>query len=384
MAPKRIYLDYAATAPPLPEASAAMAKWLRAENFGNPSSLHAEGRAAKAAIDVAREQVSGAFGCAFGEVTFTSGGTEAANLALVGAALAGATGHRTRVLASATEHHAVLETEPVLGAVGVSLERVAVDRWGRVRLDHLDDLLADDVLLVSVMFAHNELGTWQPVAEVGALAARYGALFHCDAVQAFGIAGPTGAPWNVASLGADLVSVSAHKLGGPKGVGALYVKAGTRLEPTIRGGGQEREMRAGTENVAAIAGFGAVAHEPAASVKRYTARTAFAAELVGLELTIAPDIATHPGILHCRARGISAETILIRLDRAGVGASSGAACSSGSLEPSHVLTACGFSPEEAKEGLRFSFGEATSVEDAVTAAHLLNEIVQDVRSTRAR
>ena len=383
MAVRRIYLDYAATAPIAPTAALAMAPWLSGE-FGNPSSLHAEGRAAKAALDVAREQVSRAVGCEFGEVVFTSGGTEAVNLALVGAALAGIDGHRTRALFGAAEHHAVLETEPVLGAIGCSVEVVPIDRYGRIDLNVLQDLLADDVLLVSLMFANNEVGTWQPVAEVARLAASHGALFHCDAVQAFGIPGPGGEAWSVGSLGADLVSLSAHKLGGPKGVGALYVKAGTPIRPVLRGGGQEREMRAGTENVAGIAGFGAVAAHPSDAKCRLAARTAFADALEGFEFTIPGEMPTHPGILHVRAPGVSAETVLIRLDRAGVSASSGAACSSGSIEPSHVLTACGYSPAEAKEGLRFSFGEETSIEDARSAAALLNEAVADVRSARAR
>ena len=383
MVDRRIYLDYAATAPLQPAARQAMEPWLTA-GFGNPSSLHAEGRAAKDALDIARERVSNAFGCEFGEIVFTSGGTEAINLALVGVALAGMDGHRTRVLVGAVEHHAVLETEPVLAVLGCAVELVPVDAEGRVDLAALDELLAEDVLLVSVMFANNELGTWQPVAEVARLAAHHGALFHCDAVQAFGIPGPDGAPWTVDSIGASLISVSAHKLGGPKGVGALYVKAGTLIEPVLRGGGQEREMRAGTENVAGIAGFGAVTTAPSDAKKRLAARNAFASELADLEFTLPLDVPTHPGILHVRAVGLSAETILIRLDRAGVGASSGAACSSGAIEPSHVLTACGYSMLEAKEGLRFSFGDATSVEDAVTAARRLNEIVAELRSARAR
>lgn len=384
MGESRIYLDYAATAPLMPEALQAMAPWLEGGNFGNPSSLHADGRAARGVLDIAREQVSNALGCEFGEVVFTSGGTEAINLALVGVALAAMDGHRTRVLVGATEHHAVLETEPVLAALGCAVELIPVDGFGRIDLSVLDELLADDVLLVSVMFANNELGTWQPVQEVARLAARHDARFHCDAVQTFGIPGPDDEPWNVGSLGADLVSVSAHKLGGPKGVGALYVKAGTPIEPVMRGGGQEREMRAGTENVAGIAGFGAVTTRSTDARGRLKARNAFASALEGVEFTVPDDVPTHPGILHVRASGLSAETILIRLDRAGVSASSGAACSSGAIEPSHVLTACGYSTLEAKEGLRFSFGDATPVAEAITAARRLNEIIAELGCVRAR
>lgn len=384
MAGRRIYLDHAATTPLRPEAARAMAHWLTGDNFGNPSSMHADGRAAKDAIDIAREQVSGALGCAFGEVVFTSGGTEAVNLAVVGSALAGVKRRRARVLFGASEHHAVLACEPLLAALGYVVEIVPTDRFGRIDLNALEDRLAADVLLVSAMFVNNEVGSWQPVREVARLAARHGALLHCDAVQAFGIPGPDGAAWTAAGLGADLVSVSAHKIGGPKGAGALYVRAGTPIQPIVCGGGQEREMRAGTESVAAIAGFGAAARWPSDATCRRRARDAFAAAARSAVRTLPGDIDAHPGILHVHVPGLSAETALIRLDRAGVSASSGAACSSGSLEPSHVLLACGFSPAEAKEGLRFSFGDATGVDEAVAAAGLLESIVDEVRSVRAR
>jgi len=384
VAVRRIYLDYAATAPLQPAARAAMEPWLT-EGFGNPSSLHAEGRAAKDAIDVAREQVSSALRCEFGEVIFTSGGTEAINLALIGTALAASGGSRSRILLGATEHHAVLHTEPLLAALGFHVEVVGVDRYGRVDLDRLEGKLADDVLLVSVMFANNELGTWQPVERIRGMTSAYGALFFCDAVQAFGLPEPGGNRWSVGSLGADLVSVSAHKVGGPKGTGALYVRAGTRIKPLLPGGGQEREMRSGTENVAGIAGFGAAAARRGNEGGRELARDAFESWIGGrAERSVPSDIPTLPGILHLRVPGVLAETILIRLDRAGVSASSGAACSSGSIEPSHVLAACGYSAAEAKEGLRFSFGDTTTVDDAEEAGTRFSEIVDDLRVDRAR
>lgn len=384
MASRRIYLDYAATTPLGPSAAMAMSQWLSVDHYGNPSSLHADGREARDAIDFARELVSAALGCSFGEIVFTSGGTEAVNLALIGAAFAARGTDRTRVLVSAGEHHAALECEPILLALGFKVEYVSVDSSSVIDLDRLEATLADDVLLVSAMLVNNEVGTWQPVEKVSALCARFGALFHCDAVQAFGLPAPDGLPWKVETLGAELVSVSAHKLGGPKGVGALYVKAGTPIKPLIRGGRQEREMRAGTENVPGIAGFGAVVRWPSDGKKRLRAREAFRAVVKDVVFTVPRDVPTHPGILHLRAPGVAAETALIRLDRAGVSASSGSACSAGSIEPSHVLLACGWSPAEAKEGLRFSFGDATAVEEAVHAAEILNEIVCDVRAARAR
>lgn len=366
---RRIYLDHAATTPVLPDVVAAMAPWL--SEVGNPSSLHAEGRRAKAAIDQAREIVSAALGCLFAEVIFTSGGTEAANLAIVGAALANQDSRRRRILFGAAEHHCVLYTEPVLRRLGYDVELIPVDRIGRVRVDVFESIVGEDVLLVSAMHANNELGTLQPVREIGEIAHRAGALFHTDAVQTF-----LSLDWGVDDLGADLVSVSAHKVNGPKGVGALYVRAGTKLQPPVAGGGQEREMRGGTENVAGIVGFGeAVRVVPRIEDRRGEASSAFLRSLdMDDALLTVPEAADRlPGHVHLRIPGVQAETMLILLDRMGVGASSGAACSSGSIEPSHVLLACGYSSEEAKEGLRFTFGQETSAEEAREAACRVNE-----------
>ncbi|HWA82783.1 MAG TPA: cysteine desulfurase family protein [Fimbriimonadaceae bacterium] len=353
---RRIYLDHAATTPLLPEVREAMAPWLDRE-FGNPSSLHEEGRRARAAIDEAREVLSGCLGCLFAEVLFTSSGTEAANLAIVGAALANEDPSRRRVLVGAAEHHCVLHTRPLLEKLGFRVEPIQVDRIGRLRLDTLEQMLGPDVLLVSVMHANNELGTIQPAGEALQLARQNGALFHCDAVQTFGF--PE----------ADLITYSAHKIYGPKGVGAIYIKAGTKVKPLAVGGGQEREMRAGTENVAGIVGFAAAVKAMPKAVNS-TARDVFLERLAaaGFVPTVPDSLDTLPGHAHGRFPGIDAETILIRLDRAGVSASSGAACSSGSLEPSHVLLACGYSEKEAKEGLRFTFGRFSTVADAEEAA----------------
>jgi cysteine desulfurase len=383
---RRIYLDHAATSPLVPEARDAMLPWL---DSGNPSSLYLEGRSARAAIDSAREVLSKSLGCSFGEVLFTSSGTEAANLAIVGSAIAGLNGTRKRILFSAIEHHCVLETTPLLTRLGYEVELVPVSPDGVVDMSSLETMLGDDLLLVSVMHANNEIGTVQPVTEVAALCSAAGALFHCDAVQAFGVL-----PLTVSGIGADFLSLSAHKLGGPKGVGAIYLRAGVKPQPLSLGGGQEREMRAGTENVAAIVGFAAAVKAALADTDRAermrVARDTFLSKLsnpsspphlaVSSPLRLSGSSEVLPGHAHLRFPGASAESMLIVLDRLGVSASSGAACSSGSLEPSHVLMACGYSEAEAKEGLRFTFGPSTTREDASEAAERVRQAVNQVAS----
>ncbi|MBS1723762.1 MAG: cysteine desulfurase [Armatimonadetes bacterium] len=373
---KRIYLDHAATTPLLPEAREAMLPWLGSP--ANPSSLHAEGRAARAAVDNAREVVSGALGCLFGEVVFTSSGTEATNLAILGAALANQDSSRRRVLFSAAEHHCVLNTGPILERLGFEVELVAVDQEGRINVANLVD---DDVLLLAAMEGNNELGTFNDVKRLGAQCHEVGALFFCDAVQTF----PYGL--NVDASKADMVAVSAHKLYGPAGAAALFVRAGTPIRAVTVGGGQERDMRAGTENVAGLAGFAAAASwclgHPEVQDRKRKARDAFAALLSDSGFVPTVEGANLPGHFHCRYPGIDASTLLIRLDRAGVSASSGAACSSGSIEPSHVLLACGYSELEANEGLRFTFGKDSTIEEAEEAARRVIECKDAVLSARS-
>jgi len=339
---KRWYLDNAATTPLAHEVREAMLPWLDA---GNPSSLYREGRAAKAAIDEARERVAARVGCLFAEVIFTSGGTEAANFAVVGAALANENPRRRRILISAAEHHCTLETAAVLNRLGYRVELLPVDHLGRVLIDQIP--FGDDVLLVAAMHANNELGTFNDISEIGRRARESGALYFCDAVQTF-----MKHPVSLDGLDADLIAVSSHKIHGPKGIGALIVRAGTKLKPLIHGGGQEREMRGGTENVAAIVGLGeAVRREPKPG--SVASREAFLSGIDAVRTipAVVPSLAGHA---HVRIPGKIAETALIRLDRAGISASSGAACSSGSTEPSHVMLAAGFSVAEAREGLRFT------------------------------
>lgn len=376
---ERIYADHAATTPLCDESRQAMEPWL-AGGFGNPSSLHAEGREAKDALDEARAALSGALRCEFGEVVFTSGGTEAANLAIVGTALANPDPRRNRILFSAAEHHAVLHTEPILERLGYRVEMVQTDQWSRPDLEHLGGLLGDDVLVVSAMHANNETGAvTADLQRLSSSVARVGALWHCDAVQTFGHL-----PLDEA-LQADLLTVSAHKLDGPKGIGALRVKAGTRAAPLIRGGGQEREMRGGTENVAGIVGFAAALGARRGDVLGIAdAFRSEASRLVpDLVWTLPERIQRLPGHTHFRIPRVSAESLLIVLDRLGVSASAGAACSSGAIEPSHVLLACGWSDEEAGEGARFSFGSSNSERDAVEAASRLAEAVATIRRRRS-
>lgn len=371
----------------LPVVREAMMPWLDG-GFGNPSSIHAEGRAARAAIDEAREVLSEELGSLFAEVLFTSSGTEAANLALFGTALSALENgnSRRRILIGSADHHCVLHTEERLAVWGFSVELLPVDRAARIDLDALKNALDDDVLLVALIHANNEFGTLNPVREAAALAHEVGAKVFIDAVQTFGTL-----PIRVDDLDADLLCVSAHKVYGPKGAGALYIRAGTDVSPMIVGGGQEREMRAGTENTAGIVGFAAAVRafpkleeHPAP----YRATQAFIDALDPGCLTVLrqseisnlkSEIRVLPGHAHLWFPGIGAESLLIRLDREGVSASAGAACSAGSLEPSHVMVAAGFSPIEAKEGLRFTFGRYQPAAEGVEAARRLNSVLADFR-----
>jgi cysteine desulfurase len=344
---RETYLDWNATAPLRPEAAAAIEAALALG--GNPSSVHRSGRAARRIVERARERVAALAGMPESGIVFTSGGTEANNLALAGAG-------RARVLVSAVEHPSVLQAVP-------QAEVIPVDRDGIVDLAWIDRALAADPrpALVSVMFANNETGVIEPLAEVVAIAHRHGALVHCDAVQAAGKL-PLG------GLGADLVTLSAHKLGGPMGVGALAVADGVELAPLLRGGGQERGRRAGSENLAGIAGFGAVAEvgdwsAVAALRDRLEAGLAAPAAVVGAG---APRL---PNTSAIALPGIAAETQVIALDLAGVMVSAGAACSSGKVGPSHVLQAMGLPPDIAACTIRVSLGWSTGAADI---AHFLD------------
>lgn len=358
-----------------------MLPWL---SSGNASSLHAEGRKAKDALDTAREVLATAFDSLFAEVLFTSGGTEAANLAILGSAIANEDTRRRRVLLGAAEHHCVHHTEGLLRHLGYEVQYVPVDREGMTNLDALEAMVGEDVLLVSIMRANNELGTIQPTRAIVGMAHRHGIRVHVDAVQAF--LKPELAE-RVSELGADLVTVSSHKVNGPKAVGAIYVRAGTPIKSLVGGGGQEREVRGGTENLAGIVGFGAAVKEQLATPKPTDPelRERLAARLVKREaIRTVAHAPTLNGHLHVRFPGIDADTMLIAFDRAGIAASSGAACSSGSVEPSHVMLACGYSPREAREGIRFTLGPETSIAQIEEAADRIDAILYRIGIQRFR
>ncbi|MDM7461310.1 MAG: cysteine desulfurase family protein, partial [bacterium] len=316
------------------------------------------------------------------EICFTSSGTESCNLAVIGCALK-APPHRRHILVSAVEHHCVLHAAEWLQSLGYTVEQIPVDGYGQVDPDAVRDRLRDETWLVSVMHANNEIGTLQPVEAIARLCKERGVWFHVDAVQTFGLL-----PVDVEAIGCDLLSVSAHKIYGPKGVGALYVRALTPLQPLMVGGGQERDRRAGTENVAGIVGFAeAVKIAQATRTPEAQRQAELRDQFIRAVLDTVPDatLTGHPtqrlpGNAHFRFRGVPADSLLIALDRAGIGASSGAACSAGSLEPSHVLLALGWTETAAQEGVRFTLGRDTTWDDLHFVAQTLAQEVARIRS----
>lgn len=371
---RRIYLDHNATTPVAPEVVEAMLPFLR-ETYGNPSSLHWFGQQARAALDGARAEVAALVGGQPAEVVFTSGGTEADNAALHGVATAAREGRR-QVLYSAIEHHAVTNAVRALARAGVPAEAVRARADGQVDLEDLEARLGEATVLVALMAANNETGVLQPVAEAARLAHARGALVLCDAVQA---AGKTAL--DVAALGVDLLALSAHKLGGPKGVGALWVRRGTRLEAWVRGGSQERNRRAGTENVAGIVGMGRAAALARSRLGTEPLRLAALRDDLERRLLLLPGAALNgtapriPNTLNVSFAGVEAESLLLALDLAGVAVSTGAACAAGTVEPSHVLRAMGLPPERVQASVRFSLGHGSTAEEVVEAAAVVGEAV---------
>ena len=383
---QRIYLDHNATTPLLPAVIDRMTEELR-EDFGNPSSVHHFGQRAKAAIDEARTNVANLIGADPSEVLFTSGGTEADNIAIRGAAEALEPTGKRHLVASAIEHEAVLNTLKALAKRGWTTTLLAADQAGIVSAAMLREALADDTALVSVMHANNEIGTIQPVAELARAAHARGALFHTDAVQSAGKI-----PVNVKTLGVDMLSMSAHKFYGPKGVGALWIRRGLRVLPLLTGGRQERSRRAGTENVAGIVGMGVAARIAADKMDEEGRRLATLRDrLEAGILRAVPGTAINgspaarvPNTTNISFDRVEAESLLIALDLQGIAVSTGSACSSGTLEPSHVLKAMGFSAHRAQNSIRFSLGASNTDAEIDRVITVLPGIVDKLRSlTRA-
>lgn len=377
----RIYLDYSATTPVDPQVREAMRPYFEGA-FGNPSAAHALGREAKATLEQARETVAGLLGTADkDEVVFASSGTEADNLALAGTAFAYQERGR-HIITSAVEHAAVLETCTALERGGFSVTYLPVNGHGVLDLEQLRRAIRPDTILVSLMHANNEVGMLFPLAEIGAITKERGVLFHTDAVQSFGKV-----PLDVRHFKIDLLSLSAHKIYGPKGVAALYVRRGVRLQSLLRGGGQERGRRAGTENVPAIVGLAEAARlmfleMPGEGERMGKLRDRFEAGVLARIEGVRVNAQKGPRLSHTSNltfEGVEAQTLVAALDLEGIAVSAGSACHVGSLQPSHVLRAMGLSPEHVEGSLRFSLGRFTREEDIDSMLVILPHLVARLR-----
>ncbi|MGH9453804.1 MAG: cysteine desulfurase family protein [Terriglobia bacterium] len=379
---RRVYLDNNATTPVASEVFQAMTPWLT-EGFGNASSIHWYGQQAAAAVEEAREAVAALLHAQAAEIVFTSGGTEADNTALFGLVEAAETISGSKhLVTTAIEHHAVLHSAKALEKRGVQVTFVPVGSSGVVDPDDIRKAITAGTVLISVMHANNELGTLQPIEEIGLIAREHGIPFHTDAVQSAGKI-----PLDVEKLDVSLLSLSAHKLNGPKGVGALYVRKGTTLRPLLWGGSHERDLRAGTENVAGIVGFGAAAglamrtlsHEPARLAQLRDRLEAGILESVP-SVRINGDLRRRvPNTSSLTFDFLEGEGFVIAADLRGLACSAGAACSSGSVEPSHVLTAIGQTQDHARSTVRFSLGRFNNAEDVEFALKVIPEVVGHLR-----
>ncbi len=386
--PKRlVYLDNAATTPVRPEVLEAMLPYLGREAFGNPSSAHRFGRTARAGLEEAKRTIAECLGVEPGQVIFTSGGTEADNLAIIGSALAARDrGGPFRVAVSAVEHKAVLAAAHAVQHLGGEEILVGVSASGIVEEEALDEVLARGVALVSVMWVNNEVGTVQPIARLAERCRAAGVCFHSDAVQAFGKV-----PLSLSDAGCTLLTISGHKIGAAKGVGALIVRDRAAVEAIIHGGGQQYGIRPGTENVPGIVGLGRAVELAAAEQAESAARLgALRDELERRVLAIVPDAVINawqaeraPHVSSVSIPGTDSEALLMHLDLAGIACSSGSACSTGAIEPSHVLTAMGVPRELGIAALRFSFGKDNTAEDVDAVIGALPKIVEKVRALSA-
>lgn len=375
-----IYFDNAATTPVKKEVLDAMLPYFT-ENFGNASSVYSFGQQSAMAIAEARQKVADAISCKANEIYFTGCGSEADNWAIKGVAFANRNKGK-HIITTSIEHHAVLHTCQYLEKQGFEVTYLPVDEHGKIRLDELENAIREDTILITVMFANNEIGTIEPIKEIGEIAKKHNVLFHTDAVQAIGAVNI-----DVNELGIDLLSLSGHKFGGPKGVGALYIRSGLRIDNFMHGGGQERFKRAGTENVAGIIGLGEAIRLATANLDEKTAKIKEIRDYIITNI--------EEKIPHCRLNGhptdrlcgnvnfcfefIEGEGMLLLLDMNGISASSGSACTSGSLDPSHVLLAIGIPHGIAHGSLRVSIGEINTMADAEKLIEVLPGIIQRLR-----
>ncbi len=376
----RIYLDNAATTPVSPQVLKKMLPYFT-EHFGNASSIYETGRDARKAVDAARRQAAAAINAKPQEIYFTAGGSESDNWAIKGAAFARRK-KGNHIITTSVEHHAVLHTCQWLETQGFEVSYLPVDEYGRVSARQVEEAITEKTILISIMAANNEIGTLMPIAEIAKVAKAHGILMHTDAVQAMGAV-----PVDVEAWGVDLLSLSGHKFHGPKGIGVLYIRTGVKLDSLVHGGAQERGRRAGTENLPAIVGIGeameiAAKNQPANAEKMTRLRD----RLITRLLESIPDVRLNghpterlPGNVNISVRYIEGEALLLRLDLAGIAASSGSACTSGSLDPSHVLLAIGLPHEIAHGSLRFSLSDTSTEADVDAVAEVLPGIVGTLR-----
>jgi len=377
---RKVYLDHGATTPLDEEVLEAMMPFFK-EYYGNPSSVHSFGREVKKEVEGARERIAKNMGVEPEEVYFTSGGTEADNLALIGTARA-LKEKGNHIITSAIEHHAVLDTCAWLKKEGFEVTALPVDEYGMVSPGDVEEAIKDNTILVSIIYANNEVGTIQPIEEIGRITREKGVLFHTDAVQSVG-----NLPVNVESMSVDLLAISAHKFYGPKGIGALYVRKGTRINRLAHGGGQEQGMRAGTENVPGIIGMAkamelAVSQEEEITPGIKNLRDRLTQGLLSIEDVRLNGHPTKrlPGNVNVSFEYIEGEAMLLSLDYKGIGASSGSACSSGSMHASHVLLAMGIPDQTAHGSVRFTLGRHTTGEDIDYVLEVVPEVVERLRS----
>ena len=376
----RIYLDNAATTAVSPEVLEAMLPYFT-QCFGNPSSIHSTGRDARRVVDAARKQVAAAIGAQPQEIYFTDGGSESDNWAIKGTAFAKRS-KGNHIITSAIEHHAVLHTCAWLEKQGFEVTYLPVDEFGRVRVEDVEKAITDKTILITIMAANNEIGTIQPIAEIGKLAHDKGILFHTDAVQAIGAM-----PIDVNAMHIDMLSMSGHKFHGPKGIGALYIRKGVKIDQYLHGGAQERGQRAGTENLAGIVGMGKAIEIATQHLEENAARlTVLRDKLIDGILAEIPDVRLNghrtqrlPNNVNVSVRYVEGEALLLRLDLAGIAGSSGSACTSGSLDPSHVLLAIGLPHEIAHGSLRLSLGTDTTEAEIDEVLDKLPGIVKNLR-----